>query len=162
MRPIFAIIIPIVFLGGVFSYLRFVDSIQRPPVTLVIDYAEGEFEIEIERSFDCTSDPILGTESLVVKFKGSNVYATQERVPADEQIVFRVTEGVETGENEIYLIANREFATDHLDAVKIVVRQNGISIAETVLVSEPGIARIAGPIVFESKSIPAEDHHDDD
>ena len=84
MRPILACLITVVLIIGVSSYLRFADSVRRPPVEISIDYAEGEYAVEIERTFDCEGDPILGTESLKVLFKGETVFARNEPIPNTE------------------------------------------------------------------------------
>ena len=148
MRPLWALVITILMIGGVFSYIRFADSVRRPPMVINVDYAKGEYLIEIECTFACEAEPIFGAEPLKVLFKGSHVFASDVPIPAGESIVVGPLEGVETGENEIHVSANMPESNRGLGVVKVTVKRNDISIAEKLISSEPGLTTVGGPVVF--------------
>ena len=152
MRPILACLITIILIGGVSAYLRFADGVRRSPVEIKIDYAQGEYSVEIERTFDCEGDPILGTESLKVLFKGETVFARNDPVPAAEPIEIRPLKGVESGENEIYVSATMKESSQGLGVLRVTVKRNDIAIHEKMLPSVPGLLDVGGPVVFEIHS----------
>lgn len=149
MRPILACLITVVLISGVSAYIRFADSVRRPPIEISIDYAGGEYSVEIERTFDCEGDPILGTESLKVLFKGETVFARNEPIPTTEPVEIRPLEGVESGENEIYVSATMSESTLGLGVLKVTVKRNDIPIMEKMLASTAGLMEVGGPVVFE-------------
>lgn len=160
MRPFLAILITLCLLGGTYGYVRFADSVRRSAVEIQIEYAEGEFSVDIEKTFDCAGDPIFETESLKVLFKGEKVFAESESIPAAKSIEIRPLAGVEQGENEIYVLANRETSTGGFGALKIVVKRNDIPIAEQTITSDVGLAEVGGPVVFNVGS-PTKSDDDD-
>lgn len=151
MRPVLAFLITVLMIGGVYGYINFARSVRRPPIEIEIDFAEGEYSVEVERTFECVGDPILGTESLKVMFKGEKVYAKTEPIPSDELVVVRPLERVETGENEIYVSANMPKSAKGFGALKVVVKQNDRLIGEEIISTVPGLASVGGPVVFTVK-----------
>lgn len=158
LRPILAILITAGLLFGTYSYLSFANSVRREPVELQVDYSSGDFSVKIERTFDCAGDPIFGTESLKVLFKGEKVFAKLESLPAGESVVVEDIRGVEVGENELFVSANMASATSGLGAIKVVVFRNDIPVAEKLITSEPGLTAVGGPIVFTIPGEKAEEH----
>ncbi len=162
MRPILAALISVLLVGGVYGYIRFAESVRRPPLEINIDYSNADFAVEIERSFECVADPIFAPESLKVLFKGETVLAEEEAVPVDKLIRLEKLEGVEVGENEIYVAANRAEGSIGLGALKVTIFRGGIPLAEEIITSHQGIAEVSGPIVFavRSNTKPNDGHHD--
>ena len=158
MRPIYALLISIGLIAGVYSYIKFSGSVRREPVDIEIDYAQGEYSIEITQSFDCSGDPIFESEALKVMFKGETIFAQSEPIPKDKPTVIPNVQGVETGENEIFVSANMESPTDGLGAMKVVVNRNDTPIVETLFTSEPGLTAVSGAVAF---TIEEDDEHDD-
>ena len=148
MRPIYALLISIGLLASVYNYVAFAKRVRRPPVEIQVDYAQGDFSIEIDRTFDCEGDPIFGTESLKVLFKGETVFAAQKPIDQDQPVVIKDLQGVEAGENEIFVSANQKLPAASLGAMKITVKRNGIAISERVVTSESGVTAVGGPVVF--------------
>jgi hypothetical protein len=160
MRPILACLITLVLVGGVYGYIKFAEGIRRPPTEINIDYSEADFSLEIERSFDCVVDPIFAPESLRVLFKGESVLAISKKIAVEETIRLEKLDGVEVGENEIYIAANRAEGSIGLGAIKVSIFRGGVLFDEQVLTSQQGIAEVAGPISFVVKSEPkTEDSH---
>ncbi|MDG1875157.1 MAG: hypothetical protein P8J27_14690 [Mariniblastus sp.] len=148
MRPIVAALITIGLLGGIFNYIEFAKRVRRPPVEINIDYAQGEYSIEIDKSFDCVSDPIFETESLKVIFKGQSIFSQTAPISKDTPVVLENLEGVEVGENEIFITCNMSKPTDGLGAMRVTIKRNDITITEAILTSVPGLTEVSGPIVF--------------
>ena len=149
MRPILACLITLVLIGGVYGYIRFADSVRRPPIEIKIDYSEDEYSLDIERTFDCEGDPILGTESMKVLFKGKQVFATEKPLPTGQPVEVGPLEGVENGENEIHVSATMSESTQGLAVLKVTVKRNDIPIVEKMIANEPGLLDIGGPVIFE-------------
>jgi hypothetical protein len=160
MRPLLALLITLSLLGGTYGYVRFAESVRRPAVDIQIDYAEGEYSVTVEKTFACVGDPILETESLKVLFKGEKVFAASDPIPADQTIEVRPLNGVETGENEIYVSASRESSTGGFGALKIVVFRNDIPIAEKTITSDEGLTDVGGPVVFTVGAKYEQDEHE--
>jgi len=151
MRPVLAFLITVFMIGGVYGYINFSHSVRRPPIEIEIDFAEGEYSVQIERTFECVADPILGPESLKVMFKGDIVYANKEPIPNDELVIVRPLEQVELGENEIYVSANMPESANGFGVLKVVVKQNDRLIGEEMISSVPGLTSVGGPVVFTVK-----------
>jgi len=160
MRPALALLITLGLLGGVFGYVRFADSVRQSAVEIEIDYAEGQYSIEIQTTFDCVADPILETEALKVLFKGEPVFTRSESISADETIEFQPLEGVESGENEIFVSANMQSPTSGLGALKVTVKRNDIPVVEKLLTTQPGLATVSGPVEFEIAPVNESQEHD--
>jgi len=160
VRPIYAILISIGLIAGVYYYIQFSDSVRREPPELQIDYAQGEYTIEIVQSFDCTGDPIFESESLKVMFKGETIFANSDPIPKDEATLITNVQGVEAGENEIFVSANMEAPTDGLGAMKVTVKRNDTPVAEKLLTSEPGLSAVSGAVVFTIEDSEDHDEHD--
>lgn len=159
MRPVYALLISIGLLASVYSYVAFAKRVRRPPVEIQIDYAQGEFSLEIERSFDCEGNSIFGSPAIKVLFKGETVFAETNPIASDEPVVVKDIQGVEAGENEIFIAANQKSAGTGLGAMKISVKRNGVVIAEELITTQPGLPTVGGPIGFTiGDSI--EDTHD--
>ena len=148
MRPIYALVISIGLLASVYSYVAFANRVRRPPVEIQVDYAQGDFSLEIDRTFDCEGDPIFGTESLKVLFKGKTVFAEKDPIERDHPVVIKDLQGVEAGENEIFVSANQKPPAASLGAMRVTVKRNEIAIAEQVIASKPGVPAVGGPVAF--------------
>ena len=105
MRPILAILLSSLLIGGIYSYLSFSNSVRRPPLTIEVTQADGIYSLEIERTFRCVADPILEEPSLAVQFGTNQIYIRKDEVPIEESILIGPIEGVEEGENEFLITA---------------------------------------------------------
>jgi hypothetical protein len=160
MRPLLSLLICCLLMGGVFAYTRFADSVRRIAVAPVIEYAQDEFAVEIHQTFDAIPDPVLGTDSLIVKFKGKTVLRRSDEISADQVSKIQPLTDVEMGQNELFVSASRSPAGPALAVLHVVVSKNGNPIAETSLVSQPGLPMIAGPVFFFVEAIPPVPMHD--
>ena len=73
MRPLLAISITVLLFAGVYAYTSFVDSIRRPPLEIVEDFASEEFALHVSRTFDCVGDEKFGVPALLIKFRGEEL-----------------------------------------------------------------------------------------
>ncbi|MEM7782601.1 MAG: hypothetical protein AAF623_04545 [Planctomycetota bacterium] len=152
MRLTLAILITIFLIGGTYAYIEFADSVIRPPVEVQVNYANGTYSVDIERTFDCES--FLDEKGLQVKFKGNVVYESPDQLPAEAALTIESLDGVEVGPNEIFVSANLPMTAMELAVLKVVVRRDGIVMAEQLLASEPGLGTVRGTVLF---TIPSRD-----
>ncbi len=160
MRLILAIAITTFLIGSTYAYLKFSDSVRRTAVVYEVSYAEQEYAVEIRKSFTAVGDPIFGTESLKVLFKGEPIYARTDEVPADETIVIRPLAGVEVGENELYVSATRQPGGAALGVMELVVKRDNFQIATATIASVPGLDTISGTVVFDAARPDQPERHD--
>ena len=160
MRPLIAVTICSVLMGGVYAYTRFADSVRRVAVAPLIEFAQDEFVVEIHKTFDVIPDPVLGTGSLVVKFKGKTLFNSSEEIPADQMTTIQPLPDVELGHNELFVSASRAPGGPTMAVLHVVVKKNGNPIAETSLVSQPGLPLVAGPVDFFVEAVDQTPIHD--
>ncbi len=160
MRPLLALIVVVVSLGSVALYRVFVDSL--PPVDFQLSPAQGEFVVDITLTFDAVDNSFTTTPTtLKVKFEKS-VFHTSEPIRAGIPFVIPI-ENVKQGLNEFNvevvvpdinlqgaapttdafsLDPDKEDASEEVyipeRAVRIRMRRNGQTIAETTKWSPPG------------------------
>jgi len=135
MRPIYALLISIGLLASVYNYVAFANRVRRPPV-----------EIQVE-------------SAIKVLFKGETVFEDAGPVASGQSIVVKDLQGVEAGENEIFVSANQQSATAGLGAMKISIKRNGVVIATKLITSDPGLSAVSGPVGFTIAETPQQDSH---
>ncbi|MFT5302421.1 MAG: hypothetical protein ACI87E_000842 [Mariniblastus sp.] len=159
MRPVLACLITVFLIGGTFAYIQFAESVRRPAVEIHIDYDEAVYSVDVERSFECVADPVFSPAALKLTFKQETVYEHKATLPPETPLTISNLPGVEVGENEIYVSANRdEFATG-FDAIRVTINRNGTPIMVQTIASEPFLSVVGGPIVFTVQ--PAQEKNDD-
>ena len=131
----------------------------RPAAEIQIDFSKGDYAIKIESTFDCVSDPILETPALKVLFKGKTVFESSQDVAADEPLTIAPLEGVEVGENEVYIAATRDGFDSGLAVLRVSVLRNDVLVAEELIAGEAGIDSVAGPVSFEIEPVQSSDSH---
>lgn len=159
MRPLFALAITTFLIGGTFAYLRFADSVHRDALDYQVVFAEETYALEIRKSFDAVSDPIFGTESLTVLFKGKPVFSSDEEIPADQVIRIEPLEGVEVGENELFVTSTRKLGNAALAVIQLSVTRDDFPVAEKTIVSAPGLDSVSGTMVFDTRRMESETHN---
>jgi hypothetical protein len=148
MRPILALAITIFLLGGVFAYTQFADSVRRSATEYHVDFSRQEYSVEIRKTFAAAPDPIFGADSMKVKFKGETILSRADEVPAEETIEIRPLEGVEVGENELFISVNRQSTEAALAVVLVTVKEDDIPVAESTLAGVPGLPIVSGTVLF--------------
>ena len=158
MRPVLAILLSCLLVGGVHSYLSFSNSVRRPPLTIEVKEADGNYTLEIERTFRCIADPILAEPSLAVQFGQHQIYIREDEVPIEEQILIGPIEGIEEGENEFLITATMDEFFENLGVLKITVFRNEVPLESKMLASESGLTSISGTLVFNSEETTSSIH----
>ena len=158
MRPILAILLSCILVGGVYSYLAFSNSVRRPPLTIEVMEADGNYTLEIERTFRCIADPILAEPSLVVQFGQNQIYIREDEVPIEEPILIGPIEGIEEGENEFLITATMDEFFENLGVLKVTVFRDEVPLESKMFASESGLTSISGPLVFNSEETESSTH----
>jgi hypothetical protein len=133
---------------GMGAYIQFANSIQRESQDFTVDYATGKFEVLVERSFECIPFEIADVKALEVRLKGKVVYAAEKNVPISDVVRFTIDDGVEIGDNEILVVANRDFLSEGLAAIKTTVLWNDIPLTEKTITAEPESEMVSGTVLF--------------
>ena len=149
MRPIWTLLLIIALIGGMASYINFANSVSYPAPDFSVEYAQGKVELLIERSFECVPYELAETKALEVSLKGEVVYSVDEPLPANQEVRFPIDEGVEVGDNEVSIVANREWSMDAgFGAVKATVLWNDIPIATQTFTVEKDVELVSGSLLF--------------
>lgn len=159
MRPILALAITISLLGGMFAYTQFADNVRRSAVEYKVDFSQQEYSVEIRKTFAAAPDPIFGADSMKVKFKGETLLSRSDTIPAAETIEIRPLEGVEVGENELFITVNRQSTEEALAVVLVTVKEDDILVAESTLTGVPGLPVVSGSILFEAAETSKDEHN---
>ncbi len=176
MRPFLTLAIAGLLLGGVFAYTRFAASIQPVATTYQTELATEPYSVEIRRTFIAAplQDPVGSidvrpeTESLSqtsvaalqVHFKGVPILHRSDEIQQEEPIVIPLLEGVEIGDNELFISANQKLPNDvTFAALQVRVLQGAVTIAESTFTSVRGSPLIYGVLVFSATPPPEHDVH---
>lgn len=159
MRLFLAALLTLVLIGGMGVYIQFARSVRRPPPIVQADMAEGVFEVELARTFNCVADKFAELKALEVSFRGNVIYSKEEDIDAETPLRFSIPGGVETGENEISVQANRDFLETGLAAIQVTLYRNDVPIRRQTITSEPEISTVSGSVVFVVKSKGQHDDH---
>jgi len=153
MRPLYALLLTIGLIGGMAAYIQFAKSVNRPPTKFDVEFATGKFEVEIERTFAAVPFEAAKVKAIEVQLKQLPVFERSNAVPAGEAIRFSIDEGVENGENELIVTANREFLSEGLAAIKVRVLRDDIPVAEKTITGAPNMEMISGTVLFKAETV---------
>ena len=148
MRPIWTLLLIAALIGGMASYIQFANSVRYPTANFSPEYAQGKVELVIDRSFECVPYELTETKALEVSLKGDVIHSVNERLPADREVRFLIDEGVEVGDNEISIIANREWMDAKFGALQATVLLNDIPIAIQTFTVEQDVEVVSGSLLF--------------
>ena len=157
MRPILALVITFCLIGGVFAYTQFADSVRREAIEYKVDFSRQQYSVEIRKTFVAAPDPIFATPSLKVKFKGDEILSRTDVIPATETIEIRPLEGVEVGDNELFISVNQELSEASLAVVMVTVKEDDIPVTETTITATPGLPVVSGSVLFQSTQLNRDD-----
>lgn len=158
MRPVLAFLLSAFLIGGMSLYIQFARSVRRPAVDFQAEFSEAQFEVELQRTFDCVGDPLLEIAALEVHFRDEKIYASEADLPRDQPVRFLIKGGVETGENEISITANRE--EFGFGAIAVTLYRNDVPIQQATLPSAPDVPTVSGSVVFEGTETESEHVHE--
>ena len=148
MRPIWTLLLIAALIGGMAGYIQFANGVSYPAPEFSVEYAQGKIELVIERSFECVPYKFTETKALEVSLKGEVLYSTNEPVPADQEIRFVLEQGVEVGDNEVSIVANRDGADAGLGALRATVFVDDIPITEQTYTVENNFEFLSESLLF--------------
>jgi hypothetical protein len=161
VRPILAILVWVLILGGVAGYIQ--TRQERPAVgAFQPAAAAGRFTLEFVSTTELEPDPFgiraspdNAPTSFVLKINGQQVLAKNDRLEAGIPLRLENVSGLSEGQNELYLEANLPLeSANRAHAYRVTIKRDGETIAEQTLWSEPGL-RLATSL---SLNIPSADH----
>jgi hypothetical protein len=164
MRPVLAVAIWIVIIGGLAGYMQ-VREQARAVRTIEAKEASGTFALEVTISFPLEPDPFAlrsGAEqpaALILKLNGSEILRVNERVDARKPITLDPVPHLHVGPNEFYIEANPPVdSIDRPYAVRVRLMRDGQSAMDRSFWAEPG-ARIADAFAVEVQEARAKEEH---
>lgn len=143
MRPILALLIPIVVFGCIRAYTVFERSLPTPQVvTIAPEQAAGTFAVDLTLTFDAAPDDFaLEPLSVLVQLQGEELFRSTEDYQAGASILLEDVGGIVEGANSFFVkVAPAESNFTAQRAVRVRVLRDGQPIAEQTLWSRPGEA----------------------
>ncbi len=151
MRPILAVVLCVVILGGTWSYIQFLGTLSVGRNIVEEVDSESSYTLEITSTFNAASDDFQQS-GLVIEFRGKILYESDELAAGVTRRIENV-EGVKLGLNDFFVavcpaeqVSNvaSEFSLDNPNTETQPVNQSAIARAiqvkilegETVLSSE--------------------------
>ena len=154
MRPFLAVLITTTLIGGIYGYTRFTSHIRpaRSEVREVI--ASGQFAIDITLTFDAQGDE-FANPSVLIKFQDQVLLERSDRVQAGQPLRISNVDGVQVGENDVFVQVTPEDSTGSNDfdletelessapvelsrAIRVRMFRDDSVVAEKTVWSEPG------------------------
>lgn len=164
MRPLLAIVVTVVILGGMYAYMAARDSFRvAPPVVQQIE-ASGVFSIEListaalahdEFSFDSENEP-----TLLVALHGQPIFHTKDPLPGGRPLIIKPVEGIVVGKNAFHvdaMVGEDSKVTAH--AVRIRIFRDDKELADVTKWSRPG-EPVGGEVLINVPAIPDADSHE--
>ena len=157
MRPLITILLVSFFIGGMYGYLKFADSVKRPDANYQSTPEQNVVTAEIHRSATLFADAGFDVAALKIDYKNETILQQRSNVPADETISIELPE-VEKGRNTVGVFANFEnpekFLSDtpspSLFAIDVVIRVDGDEIHRQTFSSQTSITPIGGQVTFDT------------
>ena len=152
MRPLSAIAVVILILGGVQFYMSQRPTVVRQDADEEVQ-AGGEFSLDITLTFDAGPDAfaldVNDAPSLLVLFRGNELIRETELVSAGEVVTVEKIDNVVNGQNEFFVQASPADSDSLLArALRIRILRDERVVSETTLWSEPG-ETIHGTLLLE-------------
>ena len=159
MRPVLAILIWVVLVGGLTTYMH-VRQRSNPAGTFEVHEASGAFAVEVTHTFDAEPDPFAlqidtqtGAPALLLRVNGAEVLRRTERVERGIPVRVEPVSALIQGHNEIYIEANPPLdQAERSMAVRIRILRDGQPVADQSFWSESG-SKIAA--AFPVEIVPA-------
>ena len=170
MRLILAALIPIVLFGGVASYVEFTERLKPTPIDFETQPDDSHWAVRLYTTADLEGDIDFDEPSLTVRFRGKRVLADFKSVPAGKVIQIDPLEGVQSGQNSLFVQAN--FSSNKTDgnattqpaAIRVQVFRGDQLLSERTFWKPDGRRSISGEIKFTAptSSTVNEGHRDGD
>ncbi len=157
MRPFITILLVCFLMGGMYTYLKFADSVKRPQTNHQITDEEKVVTVEILRSATLYADAGFEVVALKIDFRDETVLQENSNVPADQPISISLP-AVESGLNTVNVLANFEdpesFLSDaqapSLYAIEVVIRIDGNVLQRQTFSGLNSTNPIGGQVSFDT------------
>jgi hypothetical protein len=157
MRPLAAVFIWIVLIGGLAAYMRGREP-AAAPASHALETPEGIFSLELTTTFGAEPDPFSPwsdsderSTALLVRLNGLVVLRETERTDAGKVLRIEPLTGLLRGKNELFIEASpRLEPVGRSYAARLRVLKDRSVIAERSLWSDPG-GKIAGTLGFDTE-----------
>ena len=164
MRPIIALLLAVAIIGGMKWFLSATAERQVQRSQPVVVEAIGDFELDVQLTFDAGPDPFAvatsdgeDAPSLIIEHKGATVLRETEAIPAGKVLRPKVT-GLVAGVNEFFIASTPQDTTSMTPAaVRVRVLRDGLPIAKSWIDAEPG-ERIEGIVRVTVPGAIQDDH----
>ncbi len=169
MRPVYALLVWVVILGGLWAYTAARDRFDRPSTTAVaIKPAPGNYELELTPTFDAVGgvDPFAlettARPAIVARLNGREIARFDETAQAGipQRFTWNVNDApVQIGKNEVYVeLSSPAGDASAFRGVRVRLLRDDAAIADEMLWSQPGAA-VAGAVRLSIAPSPAEEAH---
>lgn len=148
MRILLSLLIAFCLLYGTNLYTQFADRVHANAVTWEPAYSAGKYVIEIDRSFDCVPDDLFEEPALSVRFRGKEIYRSEERLSANEIVRIEDVQNVEINQNDFLVTAGLDSGLEGLAAMRIRVFRDNAKIQETTIADTGDLGSISGAVSF--------------
>lgn len=156
MRILLSLLITFCLLYGTFVYTRFADHVRADAVTWQPTYSAGKYSIEIDRSFDCVPDDLFEEPALSVRFRGNEIYRSEERVPSAQAVRIEDIQDVEINKNDFNVAAYLDPEMEGLAAMRIRVFRDNATIHESTITDTAELGSVSGTVSFFVEESPHE------
>ncbi|MFC1834278.1 hypothetical protein ACFL2Q_06030 [Thermodesulfobacteriota bacterium] len=167
MRPLTAILIWVILIGGLTAYMHGRTRTVKAP-EFQARSAEGSYSVEAVTTFSAEPDPFAlrtgseeGPTALLIKVNGKEILRRDENVPRGRPVIAKDVPGIHEGLNEFYVEAAPPLSqADQAHAVRVRILRDGEPVAERTLWAEPGLKIAATvPLDVEKSTDTSEKDH---
>jgi hypothetical protein len=152
VRPVFALLVAVIILGGLQLYMTIRPQPSGRMAAQDELAARGRFSVEITLTFDAGPDAfsldVSDAPAVLVQLRGVDLLRRQEEVLAGDQVVIDDVSGLVEGKNEFFVQATPSEVAHVARAVRVRVLRDGIPLADETLWAEPSEI-VRGAVVVE-------------
>ena len=148
MRILLSLLITFCLLYGTSVYTQFADRVRASAVTWQPTYSAGKYAIEIDRTFDCVPDDLFEEPALSVRFRGKEIYRSDDRIAADQVVRIDDIQDVEVNDNDFNFTAYLDPDLTGLAAMRIRVFRDNAKIHESTITDSVDLGSISGSVSF--------------
>lgn len=166
MRPVIAIFIWIILIGGLYSYMNTRESISwHPPA--VVESGSTHYRIVVTTSFSAHKDPYsLQSENdpgaaLLLKLNGTEILRINDLLDAGQSVAIDRIKGILIGTNEFLIEVSP--AVDMIKtsgAVRVQLYRSHVELMDKTFWADPG-AKVVSAFQFEVEQAPTFGNHND-
>jgi hypothetical protein len=170
MRPVYAVLVWVVILGGLWVYTEARDHFDRPTTTAVeIQRAPGKYELELTPTFEAVGgvDPFAlettAKPAIIAKLNGREIARFEQTAAAGipRRFTWNTSEApVQFGKNEVYVeLSSPAGDANAFRGVRVRLLRDDAPIADEMLWSQPG-APVQGAVALDLADTKHDEPHE--